>query len=107
MVAVCPFALLPFVVFWLWGRPRFELAEEGSSAFADIADGAPWLKVWVRVWAIIIAAGSFYVIKHSIDLSSIGLFRVLLIPFTIVMVPFFILNERRRFIALGEIDGAT
>jgi hypothetical protein len=91
----------------LAGRSKFELASAGSERIADVVDEAPWVKVWVCVWAVAISAGAIYVIKRSIDLESLGIFRVILIPFAIILAPFVMVNERRKFNELGEIDGAT
>ena len=91
----------------LAGRSRFELASAGSERIADVVDEAPWVKAWVCIWALAIGVAAVYVTKRSIDLESLGIFRVMLIPFAIILAPFVIVNERRKFKELGEIDGAT
>ena len=101
------FVVMTLAMIALAGRSRLELADAGRSNLADLADNAPWLKVWVGICGVAIAIAAIYITKRSIDLSSFGFFGVILIPLAIMFGPFVVLNERRKFIELGEIDGAT
>jgi hypothetical protein len=100
-------AFLTVAMFGLAGRSRLELANAGQLTLADVAEDAPWLKLWVCVWAAAIAVAAIYITKNSIDISSLGFFRVMLIPLALVLAPFVILNERRKFKELGEMENAT
>lgn len=101
------FVFLTVAMVGLAGRSRLELASAGRSRLADVVDDAPWLKVWVSVWGVAIAVAAAYVTRYSVDLSSFGIFRVILIPLAIVMAPFVVVNEHQKFNELGEIENAT
>jgi len=80
----------------LKGRAPIEIVYENwgeRSAFEDVAEEAPWLKVWAFFWSIVFASVALYAVTHSIDLASLGLFRVIFIPIIILLAPFVIMIE--------------
>lgn len=101
------FVFLTVAMIGLASRSRSELATEGSFRLAEVVEDAPWLKAWACVWAAAIAVAAYYVTRHSLDLSSLGLFRVILVPLAMIVAPFVIVIERQKFNDLGELDDAS
>ena len=85
-------------------RSRSEMRAEASANLAHIVESAPWLKAWFGFWAATFFVGAVYVTRNSIDLFQLLGLRFLFLSFSVLIGPFLILNERRRFKELGD-DG--
>lgn len=85
---------------------RFENAEAGRENLRVLFDRTPWLKVWASVCAAICFGGAIYVTRSSIHLDDIFGFKIVVIALAVLIGPFVVANERRRYEKYGSGESA-
>ncbi|MFZ3321076.1 MAG: hypothetical protein WA190_01820 [Usitatibacter sp.] len=94
--------LFPFVIFAraYGGEPARD--PEGRGWINQLVEDNPWLKWWGILCAVVIFAGAVYLIKARYEIEEPHVFAALIGSFAVVLGPFVVVHERKRFLSSGE-----